>query len=99
MMKLKIPTSIKEINNVIEIYCKKNFSKNSSIKLKIYLLNKNEKKLIKENKSIILTEKEIQLLNYFQIKKTYYLKKYFIIFFGNILLMQILILLKHIYID
>ena len=41
---------------------KKKFTKNSSIEVKNYLLNKNEKKLTKENKSIILTEKEIQLL-------------------------------------
>ena len=41
---------------------KKKFNKNSSIKVKNYLLNKNEKKLIKLNDYIILTEKEIQLL-------------------------------------
>jgi DNA-binding response OmpR family regulator len=60
---LKIPTSIKEINYVIEkSVAKKTFNKNSSIKIKSFLLDKNEKKLIKDNKSIILTEKEVQLL-------------------------------------
>ena len=41
---------------------KKKFVKNSSIEVKNYLLNKNEKKLAKEDKFVILTEKEIQLL-------------------------------------
>ena len=60
---LKLPTSIKEINYVIEkSVAKKTFNKNSSIKIKSFLLDKNEKKLIKDNKSIILTEKEVQLL-------------------------------------
>ena len=60
---LKIPTSIKEINYVVEkSAAKKIFNKNSSIKIKSFLLDKNEKKLIKGSKSIILTEKEIQLL-------------------------------------
>ena len=60
---LKLPTSIKEINYVIEkSVAKKTFNKNSSIKIKSFLLDKNEKKLIKDNKSIILTEKEVPLL-------------------------------------
>ena len=41
---------------------KKNLSENSSIRIKNYLLNKNEKKLNYKNDFIILTEKEIQLL-------------------------------------
>ena len=48
---------------------KREFTKNSSIKIKSYLLNKNEKKLIKENNSIILTEKEVQLLEILLNKK------------------------------
>ena len=60
---LKLPTSIKEINYVVEkSAAKKTFNKNSSIKIKSFLLDKNEKKLIKDNKFIILTEKEVQLL-------------------------------------
>ena len=66
---LKLPTSIKEINNLIESsVAKRKFNKNSSIKIKSYLLNKNEKKLIRENKFTILTEKEIQLLELFLTK-------------------------------
>jgi DNA-binding response OmpR family regulator len=38
------------------------FSKNSSIKIKEYMLDKNEKKLVKDHISIILTEKEVELL-------------------------------------
>ena len=60
---LKLPASITEINNIIESSAAKNqFSKNSSIKIKNYFLDKNEKKLFKGDKFIILTEKEIQLL-------------------------------------
>ena len=47
------------------ITAKKIFNKNSSIKIKNYFLNKNERKLSKDNKYIILTEKEIQLLELF----------------------------------
>jgi len=60
---LELPATLKEINFIIENISAKNvFSKNSSIQLKNYSLNKNEKKLIKSNEFIILTEKEIQLL-------------------------------------
>ena len=63
---LEIPSSLKEINITIEnIVAKKAFSKNSSIEIKNYLLNKNEKKLYKKENEIILTEKEIQLLELF----------------------------------
>jgi DNA-binding response OmpR family regulator len=60
---LQLPTSIDEINFIVEnLSAKKIFNKNSSIKIKEYFLDKNEKKLIKENNFVILTEKEIQLL-------------------------------------
>ena len=67
---LKLPTSIGEVNNMIEGSAAKNeFAKNSSISIKDYILDKNEKKLIKKNKSIILTEKEVQLLEVLLSKK------------------------------
>ena len=67
---LELPTNLKEINAVVEnIAAKSKFSKNSSIKIKEYLLNKNEKKLYNQNNFIILTEKEIQLLELFLDKK------------------------------
>ena len=67
---LELPTHLKEINAVVEnIFAKSKFSKNSSIKIKNYLLNKNEKKLYIKNDFVILTEKEIQLLELFLDKK------------------------------
>ena len=60
---MELPLTLKEINSLVEgIIVKKIFSKNSSIKIKNYFLNKNEKKLSKENIEIILTEREVQLL-------------------------------------
>ena len=67
---LELPANLKEINAVVEnAFAKSKFSKNSSIVIKNYLLNKNEKKLYKQNDFIILTEKEIQLLELFLDKK------------------------------
>ena len=67
---LKLPTTIEEINKMIEGSVAKNeFAKNSSISIKDYKLDKNEKKLIKDNKAIILTEKEVQLLEVLLNKK------------------------------
>ena len=63
---LELPTSIKDLNSTIESTdAKKKFNLNSSIKIKNYLLNKNEKKLSKLDDHIILTEKEIHLLELF----------------------------------
>ncbi|MDB3857895.1 winged helix-turn-helix domain-containing protein [Pelagibacteraceae bacterium] len=63
---LLLPTFIKDINSIIEnSVVKKSFNKSSSIKIKDYILDKNEKKLIKNNIYISLTEKEIQLLELF----------------------------------
>jgi hypothetical protein len=63
---LELPTTLNEINTVVEnIVAKIKFTKNSSIRIKKYLLNKNEKKLFKLNDCITLTEKEIQLLELF----------------------------------
>ena len=62
-----LPTTIKEINSAIEIcVAKKKFEENSSIKIKEYLLDKNEKKLNKDGVFLILTEKEIHLLELFE---------------------------------
>ena len=64
--KLNLPITIKELNQSIQkSIIKKNYSNNSSIKIKDYILDKNEKKLIKKLNNIILTEKEIQLLELF----------------------------------
>ena len=67
---LKLPTTIGEVNNMIEESVAKNeFAKNSSISIKDYILDKNEKKLIKNNIALILTEKEVQLLEVLLSKK------------------------------
>ena len=67
---LELPANLKEIDAVVEnIFAKSKFTKNSSIEIKNYLLNKNEKKLYKKNDFVILTEKEIQLLELFLDKK------------------------------
>jgi len=68
---LELPSTLKEINIAVENAVAKNkFNKNSAIEIKGYLLNKNEKKLSKSDQFIILTEKEIQLLELFlNIKK------------------------------
>ncbi len=68
--KLILPFSIKELNEIIEnSLAKKNFNQNSSIEIKGYKLDKNQKKLIKNKISILLTEKEIQLLELFLTNK------------------------------
>ena len=61
--KLLLPSSVEEINLIVKnSFSKKNFNKNSSIKIKSYILDKNEKKLKKDKLFILLTEKEIKLL-------------------------------------
>lgn len=63
---INLPTTLKEINKIIEIRVAKNqFNKNSAIKIKNYFLDKNEKKLSRDENFIILTEKEIKLLELF----------------------------------
>jgi hypothetical protein len=60
---LKLPTTLGDINFIIEnSTAKKIFNKNSSIRIKDYYLDKNQKKLSKKDDYVILTEKEIQLL-------------------------------------
>ena len=58
-----MPATLQEINTIIEnTAVKSKFNKNTSIAIKSYFLNKNEKKLFNSGSFIILTEKEIQLL-------------------------------------
>ena len=67
---LELPAKLKEINAIVEnTAAKSKFNKNSSIEIKNYLLNKNEKKLYKQSEFITLTEKEIQLLELFLERK------------------------------
>jgi hypothetical protein len=63
---IELPTTLKEINAIVDkTVAKKKFNKNSSIEIKSYFLNKNEKKLSKLDNFIIVTEKEVQLLELF----------------------------------
>ena len=63
---ISLPVKISDLNQIVEnSVIKKNFNKNSSILIKEYKLDKNEKKLIKDKNYILLTEKEIQLLELF----------------------------------
>ena len=63
---ISLPLKISDLNQIVEnAVTKKNFNKNSSILIKQYKLDKNEKKLIKNKNFISLTEKEIQLLELF----------------------------------
>ena len=48
-----------KINNLVTAY---NFNKNSSIIINDYILDKNEKKLKKENLFVVITEREVQLI-------------------------------------
>tara|TARA_B110000881_G_C18416423_1_gene433689 strand:- start:30 stop:671 length:642 start_codon:yes stop_codon:yes gene_type:complete len=61
--KIEIPISINDLNKkVIKLMTTRKFNQNSSIKIKDYILDKNEKKFKKNNLFIVITEKEIQLL-------------------------------------
>ena len=67
---IPLPLRLSELNSIVEnLVAKKKFNKNSSILLKEYKLNKNEKRLVKDKNYISLTEKEIQLLELLLINK------------------------------
>ena len=79
--KILLPISLFEFKNKIRnIIVASKFILNSSIKVKDYILNKNEKKLIKFDISIQLTEKEVQLIELLfkekkSLSKSFILKK------------------------
>ena len=58
-----LPSSLTEISNkVVNLIISKKFNQNSSIKIKEYIIDKNERKLKKESLSMTVTEREIQLI-------------------------------------
>jgi DNA-binding response OmpR family regulator len=64
------PLKISDLNNkVIKLVAGKKFLKNSSIQIKDYILDKNEKKFKKNKSFIIITEKEVQLLELLFLEK------------------------------
>ena len=61
--KIITPLIISDFNtSVINLITSKKFSQNSSVEIKEYKIDKNEKKLKKNNMSITITEREIQLI-------------------------------------
>ena len=67
---LSIPVTFSELKiKIINIVTAHKFISNSSFKIKDYILNKNEKKLIKSNKFIFITEKEAKLIELFTVEK------------------------------
>jgi hypothetical protein len=58
-----LPLSLIEISNALtKSITSKTFIQNSSVKIKDYVVDKNERKLKKKNLSITITEREIQLI-------------------------------------
>ena len=61
--KMLLPVSLVDLKNKIKsLITSSKFKLDSSIKIKNYILNKNERKLLQLNLSISLTEREIQLI-------------------------------------
>jgi len=61
--KITSPLILSDFNSIIlTLVSSKEFNKNSSIKIKQYTIDKNEKKLKRDDVSITVTEKEIQLM-------------------------------------
>ena len=79
--KILLPTSLIDLTNKISrIITAFKFSINSALKIKKYTLDKNEKKLIKDNIYISITEREVQLIELLfnekkSLPKNYILKK------------------------
>ena len=60
---LVLPVSVDQINNIVlNNIIKKKFKINSALKINYYKLDKNLRKLVKNNLSLELTEKEIELI-------------------------------------
>ena len=60
---IMFPLTLVEISNIIiNLITIKKFKQNSSVKIKGYEIDKNERKLKKESLSITITEREIQLI-------------------------------------
>ena len=60
--KIYLPASLEHINTVVINNIIKKFKYNSSVKVLDYILDKNSRKLMKDQKSLELTEKEIDLI-------------------------------------
>ncbi|OUW73824.1 MAG: hypothetical protein CBD76_01910 [Pelagibacteraceae bacterium TMED216] len=80
-LQVLLPIKFRELNEIIvKTVTASQFIDNSKINIKKYILDKNERKLSKESSFIIITEKEVQLLELFlnlkkPLSKTEILKK------------------------
>ena len=62
-VKISLPVHFVELKSkIVHLVTSYKFNKNSSIKIKEYILDKNEKKIKKKNNFIIITEREVQLI-------------------------------------
>ena len=60
---IKMPFTIIEFNKkIVSLFAKYKFKKNSLIQLKDYIINKNERKIKKDNLELQLSEKEVNFL-------------------------------------
>ena len=79
--KILLPTSIEDLTSkIIKVITTFKFSINSALKIKEYILDKNEKKLIKDKTYIYITERETKLIELLfnekkSLTKNYILKK------------------------
>ena len=69
-LNIEKPLSINELNKkVIKLIAGREFHKNSTIEIKSYILDKNEKKFRKNENFIYITEKEVKLLELLYFEK------------------------------
>ncbi len=79
--KISLPAHLSDLaNKITKIVASFKFSNNSKLKINKYILDKNKKKLIKENNYISITEREVQLIELLfnekkPLTKNYILKK------------------------
>ena len=77
--KILLPASLADFKSkIIKIISSFKFSINSTLKIKKYLLDKNEKKLIRDNAYISITEREVQLIELLFNEKKSLTKNYII---------------------
>jgi len=61
--KVSLPITLFDLNTrIVNLITSSRFNQNSSLKIKEYIIDKNEKKIKKKNLSIRVTEKEIELI-------------------------------------
>jgi len=75
---VSLPSSLVEISNRLKnLIASNNFLYNSSVKIKEYIIDKNERRLKKKACSLLLLKEKFNLSNYYLLKKNQYQKKIF----------------------